>query len=139
MRAHDRGWGHHHDGIDGGDILAGVLILGGIAAIAGIASSASKTRTAQAPANAPPPAPRDGYVAQAPGGAAQGSADRALDAAVNACAGEAARQGDVDTIDDARAESGGVRVEGGLSSGRRFTCQVDGSGRVRDLQFHDRG
>ena len=35
------GWGgrhHHDDGIDGGDVFAGLLILGGIAAIASAAS-----------------------------------------------------------------------------------------------------
>lgn len=43
------GWGgyrhhHHGDGIDGGDVLAGILILGGIAAIATAASNNSRDR-----------------------------------------------------------------------------------------------
>ena len=33
-----RGYRHHRDRIDGGDVLAGILIIGGIAAIAGAAS-----------------------------------------------------------------------------------------------------
>ncbi len=46
--ARDRwgGWGgrHHHDGIDAGDVIAGVLILGGIAAIASAASNSNKAK-----------------------------------------------------------------------------------------------
>ena len=50
---HSRGWGRHpgygryhrnRGGIDGGDVLAGVLILGGIAAVAAAASNANKDR-----------------------------------------------------------------------------------------------
>lgn len=50
---HSRGWGgypgygryhRHRGGIDGGDVLAGVLVLGGIAAIAAAASNANKDR-----------------------------------------------------------------------------------------------
>src|SRR5262245_40287131 len=36
-----RGWHRHGDGIDGGDVVAGLLIFGGIAAIAAAASSKS--------------------------------------------------------------------------------------------------
>lgn len=42
---HDRySWHRHyrHDGIDGDDLLAGLLVVGGIAAIASVASKSSR-------------------------------------------------------------------------------------------------
>ena len=41
-----RHW-RHHDRVDGGDVLAGVLILGGIAAVAAAASSSNRSREAR--------------------------------------------------------------------------------------------
>ncbi len=38
------GWGRHHDRVDAGDVLAGVLIIGGIAAVASAASKAARDR-----------------------------------------------------------------------------------------------
>lgn len=143
-----RGWGgrHHDRGIDGGDVLAGILILGGIAAIA---SAASKPKAGHDERYDYPPEdtrnsenrdyaenrPYDGGVVddRAPTGSyGQASRDpsRALDDAVDSCVNSAVRRGDVEQIFDVQRSGDGYRVSGDLSGGRRFSCMVDADGRV---------
>ncbi len=122
------GWrGHHHEDIDGGDILAGLLILGGIAVIASAASEGSK-KNERAPYSYPDQAgsgqsePRDW------------GRSRAIDDAVDGCVSEVERSSArVDTVDAVNREGEGWRVSGRATSGAPFDCQIDGSGRIRSV------
>lgn len=127
-----RRYRHHRDRIDGGDVLAGILVIGGIAAIA---SAADKSRDSRANRRDYPRDDRrydyrsdrrerdygSGYRANGRG---------AMDRAVDACAAEAARSGRVDEIFDVERIDGEWRVKGDYRDGREFTCSVDGSGRA---------
>lgn len=140
-----RRWGRHRDnGIDAGDVLAGVLILGGIAAIA---SAASKERA------------EDRYPARYPDDVRYGTPSsegrfesRGIDRAVDMCVREVERgQGYVAGVDSANRDAEGWRVAGELESGASFWCTIDNSGRisgvggsgtaygepVEDLQYDD--
>jgi hypothetical protein len=150
-----RHW-HRDRGIDGGDVLAGVLILGGIAAIASAAGKAnrdgrdgrdyrSERDDYRYPQSRYPdtryPENRDwrerGTDHSAPRGT--NSAGRAdwrgagnIDGAVEACVGEVERGSNrVDTVEGVNRDTDGWRVGGKLSDGRAFSCTADGEGRVR--------
>lgn len=142
------GWGgrhyhRHHDGIDGGDVLAGLLIIGGIAAIASAASKADKERREREyryPDNNDREASR-GYGDPAPDRGSSRDHDgtgRAgpdgISAAVDACANEVER-GDrgIDSIESVEREGEGWRVEGRVNGGRDFACSVSDSGRIRSV------
>lgn len=139
--AHHGGWGRRHDG-GGSDVLGGLLILGGIVAIAGIAASSASKHDAERARSAPPPRadappPSQRYDDRRDGdrpAAGRGQGEDLLDRAVNACADAAARDGEVDRIDDAHPDAGGFRVEGALQGGRGFTCSTDPEGRVREIR-----
>jgi hypothetical protein len=134
--------GHHHDRIDGGDILAGLLVVGGIAAIASAASKSSRDSQAREPDRYPggpdygepeergydeAPDNRPDY----PGGAReQGS----FDEAANHCADEIERgERKVDTIDNVGRRGDRYEVEGRLTDGRGFACSIDDAGRIRSV------
>lgn len=129
----DRRWdrrGRHRDGIDGGDVLAGVLILGGIAAIA---SAASKRNDRQERYPEPPPYPaeRQGYRYDNQRGEGRG-----LDSAVGMCVGEIERGRDrVDTVDNASRTGEGWMVSGSLEGGSGFSCRIDNDGRIRAIDL----
>lgn len=140
-----RGWRHHHDGVDAGDVFAGLLIVGGIAAIAAAASKSNRERE-DARYRDYPDYRDDGYRDVPPqryderGG--DDYRDRSsgawrsgvgVDAAVDACAGEI-EQGRtrIDSVETVNREGDGWRVSG-RADGRDFSCSVDGSGRVRSV------
>lgn len=131
------GWGHHGDGIDAGDIFAGLLIMGGIAAIAGAISQRNAEQRDE-----PQPVPdkyrefpNEGDVGggEAPNGWRSGAHPSSLDQAVEMCADEAQNRGDVDQIWDAGPMDGGFVVRGNLVSGDSFTCKVDSAGRIAQM------
>lgn len=140
-----RGWGHHHhDGLDGGDVLAGVLILGGIAAVAS-AASRDRDRSVETDPNGYPyrndrnrdweyryrdRQGRDDY-----NGA--GRSDRGLDNAADRCVNEVERTGSdrVDEVNSVDRDSRGWRVEGRLTNGRSFSCDIDNDGRVGSVDL----
>lgn len=146
-----RGW-HRDRGIDGGDLLAGILIIGGIAAIASAASNSQRNRDANRnsdyryrgdPRDYPQQNPRydprgDDWTrdGQDQGSSGQGDPARGtgltrdLDDAVNACADEASRKGDVAEIRDATRSDRGYRVTGRFGNGDSFSCDVRGEGGV---------
>ncbi|PEQ12048.1 hypothetical protein B2G71_14530 [Novosphingobium sp. PC22D] len=150
---------YRHDRIDGGDVLAGLLIIGGIAAIATAASNASKRQADEdEPRYRYPGGPdtddRDGGYAderpEYPGSeyprddraAARGTPWRDLggrDEAVDICADEIER-GDrrIDSVDTVAREGEGYRVEGRMRDGRDFACGVDGDGRIRKVAIDGR-
>ena len=134
------GRGHrHHDGIDAGDVLAGVLILGGIAAIASAASNANKNRDYRDQdyrdgdyRDRNYPDDRNDYR----GGEQDSySTGRGIDDAVDSCVGEIERKDQVDSVEGVQRSAGGWAVDGTLRDGRSFTCTIDGSGQVRGIEY----
>ncbi|MDT0508617.1 hypothetical protein [Novosphingobium sp. MMS21-SN21R] len=134
----DRHW-HRDRGIDGGDVLAGLLIFGGIAAIASAASKSNDRRDDNYRYR-PEPAPNDTYRQDdwRPNetrpyegqGTSPRAATRGIDDAVERCVDEASRKGDVEEIYDATRAGNGYRVSGTLRNGDRFSCDVNGEGGI---------
>ena len=127
-----RGYRHHRDRIDGGDLLAGILVIGGIAAIASAASENKDRRRdrREYPQNDRPYDYRDEGRDRDFGGRDPGNGRRAMDRAIDACAAEAARTGQIDEIFDVEKIDGEWRVKGDYRTGREFTCTVDANGRA---------
>jgi hypothetical protein len=130
---HHGGWDDDDWDIDGDDVLAGVLILGGIAAISAIAGG-NRNRQERYPEPEPfpedidyvPPARTDTYGA---GGMAE---------AVDVCVAEVeAGRGPVGSVDRASRSGEGWYVAGELGEGTPFSCWIDGSGRVTDIEAGD--
>lgn len=125
------GWGrHHHDRVDAGDVLAGVLIIGGITAIASAASKASKERRDRPEYRYPDqsrPEQDRGYEGadRNPSGTdnrPDWSESGGLNAAVDRCASEVER-GDrrIETIESVNRADNGWRVAGHMDGGRDFS------------------
>ncbi len=149
------GWGggrrHHGDGIDAGDVFAGVLILGTIAAVASAASKSKREReddTYRYPNDGRsdggaryPSDSRPSYgerSADQRGWDQRGmSSSRGIDSAVDACVAEVERtSAPVDTVEGVDRDGGGWRVEGKLRNGSPFNCSVDGELRIRGLNVN---
>ena len=158
------GWGHrHHDRVDAGDVIAGVLILGGIAAIASAASNSNKAKRERSRDYQYPDQsyPRQSYPQRDssadygndsrpdyddsrgesrwdPDGEVSGQS-RGLDRAVDRCASEIER-GDrrIDEIEDVARKGDGWRVTGRVTGGDNFECTVDRDGRVSDTELDGR-
>lgn len=151
-----RHW-HRDRGIDGGDVLAGVLIIGGIAAIAAAASKSARDKR-EREARYPDrryPSDRDyrdyrdyrdrsgGYgeprYDDRPYGSGGWRGEGSMDAAIETCIGEVERGRDrVDTVDAVNREGDGWRVEGRVEGGREFGCSVDRDGRMRRATVNGR-
>jgi hypothetical protein len=128
--AENRRWRRHRhrDGIDAGDVIAGVLILGTIAAVAGAAN-----RNREAERRAPPPYPAEPYRYR-PGG--YDSDGRGLDRAVDMCVDEIERGPDrVGAVAGANRTGEGWSVSGALEDGAGFTCRIDNAGRIRGIDI----
>lgn len=150
------GWDRHHhhrhgDGIDGGDLLAGLLIVGGIAAIASAASKSARDRQGNERDRYPggpdygEPEGRDygdssgqrddeeapDYGSSYPGVApTNGSFDEAVDRCSEELERSDRRIGSVDSVGRMGEH---YNVEGRLEDGRGFACSVDREGRVRSV------
>ncbi len=158
-----RHWRNHDRGIEGGDVLAGVLILGGIAAVAAAASNSSAKRAREAsdyryPETRYPEAryPSDdqyrdwraerdadsGYAQRGESGPYAGSDWRgagAIDGAVSACTGEIERgQHRIDSVESVNREADGWRTDGRLQDGRAFSCTSGSDGRIRSATVDGR-
>lgn len=125
-----RGW-RRHDRIDGGDILAGVLVLGAVAAIADAASN-SNNRTRDTYRDRPvqyrEPARRSGDWGQGSG----------INGAVDMCVSQVERgRTRVGSVDNAARDSAGWRVSGTTSDGEGFSCRLDNDGRIRSVDIGD--
>jgi len=127
-------WGRHyrHRGIDGGDILAGVLILGGIAAVASAVENSNRDRDRDY-RDYPPPPPRsqDRYNYRSGATSSSGGLDRAADICADAIESSIARVGSIDSV---RRGASGWDVDGSLEDGSPFTCSIGNDGRIRDIQ-----
>ncbi len=134
------GWGgryRHHDRIDGGDVLAGILIIGGIAAIASAASKASKQ---QRDYREPEPryredAPRYGSEDNRP----EWREGTGIDGAVNRCIDEVNRgRSRVGEVESVNRDAGGWRVSGSTTGNGNFSCSIDRDGRIRNVSVDGR-
>ncbi len=132
--------GHHRGGIDGGDVLAGILVIGGIAAIASAASNNSRDRRYE---------DRDyrsedqRYEDRSADTRDNSDYDRGtgdMESAINACSSAAERQAGRDArvsgIESVVRDGDGWRVEGELSNSeeRSFLCGAT-EGRVDFVQI----
>jgi hypothetical protein len=115
---------HRHRGIDGGDILAGILIIGGIAAIA---SAAEKSRDRYPRRDTRYPEPRRGDYRYDDG--------RGIDRAVTMCVDEIERNARVETVDAVNRDARGWSVTGTLFDGQGFTCSIGADGRIEALDY----
>lgn len=162
--AHGRdGWRYRHHrggGIDGGDVLAGVLVIGGLAAIMSAASKKDKDADQAQPYRYPggPQAEDQGYGDQGYGdeqagpdygarddqveaapadadrGTARGSFGGSFDGAVDACSAALDRsERQLDTVENVRRMGGRYSVEGRLQDGHDYACSVDDGGTVRSV------
>ena len=127
-----RGYRHRHNGIDGGDVLAGALILGGIVAIASAANSNSRQSRVDERRTYYDPRARNAYRS----GDLNAAADQCA-FAVEDRAGYGAR---IDRITTVARDGNGWRVEGSVASDRgydNFYCGIT-DGRIDYIQLADR-
>jgi hypothetical protein len=131
----------HHDGIDGGDLLGGLLVLGGIAAVAAAIDKSNSEKTRGEDYRNPRQPdygnrdydyrdsrralpPQDRYGSGRAGEFRPDEARRAADA----CAAEAGRDGRVAGIDGVEKSGQDWRVRGSYAGGSDFSCTVDREG-----------
>ena len=149
-------WGRHRHhrggGVDGGSLLAGLLVGG--AAVA-IATSASNKKSADTRSDEPAPyrypggpvAGDPGYDDNEPASTDYGSRDYPadsdaaqrpvpsnFDAAVDACSAELEQGGKrVDSVENVRRMGERYSVEGRLEGGSPYACSVDDTGHIRSV------
>lgn len=139
------GWGRrHNDGIDGGDVLAGVLVLGAIAAIASAASKNSRDKREQDVRRQGDDSWRYGDDTRNDSRSADMNRPSdlgrsvSLDTAVDTCVADVERGSNrVDTVDNVNRQGDGWRVEGRTQGGASWNCSVDASGRVKGVTTDD--
>ena len=131
------GWGHHHrDRVDAGDVIAGILIIGGIAAIA---SAASKSKRNRRDDDYRGDYPRERSARYGSDNEQQWQQNGGVDSAVNRCSNEVSRgSGRSVSVETINRDGDGWRVSGRTGEGADFTCSVDGSGQIRNVQVGGR-
>jgi len=129
-------------GVDGGDVLAGLLIIGGIAAIASAASNANNRnvphdqnyRDQDYQYRGEPTQngdyANDDWRQNSGQGYAAPRAANSINDAVERCVDEASRSGEVDEVFDASRTGRGYRVSGTLRNSDSFSCDVSPQGGV---------
>ena len=123
----------HNDGIDGGDLLGGLLVLGGIAAVAAAIDKSGDEQRARRDGESYPQRAYDyrgDQVAQSEWRGRERSFADEQDRAVEACSAEAAGSGQVDEIHAVEWLESEWRVRGDYQGGGGFTCSVDGNGKA---------
>ena len=124
--------------IDGGDILAGVLIIGGIAAIASAANNNRRERERREERRRYEDRRYDDRRyddrrSQDRDSNPRASSGSGLDNAVGQCLREIEQDVRVDTVDGASRNASGWTVSGTLFNGSGFTCQIDKNGRISTI------
>lgn len=114
-------------GIDGGDILAGVLILGGIAAVATAATRDRDNR----PVPTTYPEPRSDYR-DARGSYRSGDG---LSNAADMCVEEVERDRRVENVDQVQRLATGWVVTGTTFDGQDFVCTIGQNGRIETIDY----
>lgn len=137
---------HHRDRVDGGDILAGIVLIGAIAAIAGSGKKErARDREWREEDARNPPYPDQDYRAApdtnqggrwVPG--SNSAETRAVDACSWAAEGELGNQARVGQIDAVTSDGDGWRVTGNVAAPetmpRDFACNYR-SGRVTEVSL----
>lgn len=119
-------------GVNGGDVIAGVLVLGAIAAIASSSSNNRDSNRTREPYRTNDVRYRQTQRRDS------GWSSNGIDRAVEMCVDQVERGRDrVDSVDNAARDSSGWRVSGSLDSGDYFSCQIDNEGRIRSIDLGD--
>ncbi len=134
------GWGRHHDDIDAGDVITGILIIGGIAAIASAASDGNKRKREREQQEREEREARD-YRYQDRADArpewregAPVQSGTGINAAIDRCVGEIERGSTrVEDVETVGKQAGGWRIEGRVQGGESFACTIDRDGRIRSV------
>ena len=135
-----RGHRHHRNRVDGGDILAGILVIGGIAAIASAASKNNRDRRSDDRDYRSERQRHNDWRAE---NRSRSNSDRGtggMESAINVCSSAAERQAGRDArvvaIESVARDGDGWRVEGELSNSNRdrFLCGAT-DGRVDFVQI----
>lgn len=122
---------HRDDGIDAGDVIAGVAVLGAIAAIA---SAASRDRDRDYRYRDDPY--RDRRYPEDVRYRTGTWEGRGMDNAVGMCVDQVERgRNRVDNVDQATRDSSGWNVSGMLVDGADFACRIDNDGRIRSVDI----
>lgn len=117
--------------IDGGDVLAGVLILGGIAAIASAASNSRNREERRRYEQRRYDNQRYDNRRINP----RASDGSGLDNAVSQCLAEIEQDVRVESVDGASRVASGWIVSGTLFNGSGFSCQIDNNGRISSVDY----
>lgn len=129
-----RRWRRHHDGVDAGDVIAGVAVIGVLAAIAGAASdNRREERVVYRDRPEPYREPYRDYGRESRGWNSGG-----IDSAVDECVNQVERGNDrVVSVDSAARDASGWQVQGTLDTGSFFSCRLDNEGRIRAIDLGD--
>lgn len=130
-----RRYRRHHDRIDGGDVLAGVLILGGIAAIASAASNNREREREERRRYEERRYEDQRYDDRRYDDRRDNTRSSGLDSAVSQCIAEIEQDSGVDSVDGASRTASGWTVSGTLDSGTRFDCQIGNNGRISSIDY----
>jgi len=129
------GWGRHHDRVDAGDVITGILILGGIAAIASAASDNGKRerqRREREDRDVPYEGREDSRGYAGDDARPEWREGSGINAAVERCVSELERgSAKVDGVESVNKQGDGWRVEGRMAGGQGFACSIDSDGRIR--------
>lgn len=124
-----RWYRYRRNRIDGGDILAGVLILGGIAAIASAAKKSDDRRYRDRDYRQP-------YPEQRRGDWNSGYDDtRGIDRAIDTCVDEVERNVRIETVDTVNRNANGWEVTGTLYNRDGWTCSIGQDGRIEAIDY----
>ncbi|MDG6078452.1 hypothetical protein E3U23_04505 [Erythrobacter litoralis] len=115
-------------GIDGGDVVAGVLILGGIAAIASAVSKNNRRTRERYPAPPPRPTQQGEYRQTYRSGDGLGNA-------ADMCVEAIGRDRRVENVDQVQRLATGWVVTGTLADGQDFVCTIGQNGRIETIDY----
>ena len=118
-------------GLDGGDILAGVLILGGIAAVA---SAATRDRDVQRVPTRYPQQDRDYRSTRGEYRTGDG-----LSNAADMCVEEIERERRVENVDQVQRLASGWVVTGTTFDSQDFVCTIGQNGRIESIDYAGTG
>lgn len=122
-------------GPDAGDVIAGVLIIGAIAAVADSARKRDRDRDYRDRDYRE----RDYRDRDYRRDNARYDDGRGIDRAVRMCIDRVERDTRVETVDRVDRTARGWQVEGTIFNGDGFTCTIGEDGRIRDIDYGDRG
>lgn len=133
----DRGrrYYRHRRGADAGDIIAGVLVLGGALAVANAIKNRKEDARESYPQRYPDYDDRDYDNRYRSYPQPQGYSRGGIEGAIGQCVDEVERDTRVGNVDEAQRDGNGWTVSGDLLDGGRFRCEIDGAGRIRDLDI----